>query len=137
RTAAATRGTAAAGLRASAGGTWCRYDDLADCFTGPSSHRIHSPLGAAPPIFLRAGAVVPTQPNPQHNTSAAAGSSSMGRNTSGNGGGNASSPRATPPLTTSLTAASPLTLIALLAAPAPAAAAAAANTMPATTATPA
>ncbi|GIL42562.1 hypothetical protein Vafri_526, partial [Volvox africanus] len=72
-------------------GTWCRYSDLGDCYSGPSQHLIHSPLGAAPPLFLRAGCIIPTQPLDSTHQPAQ-------------------------PITTSLVAASPLTFIVLLSA---------------------
>ncbi|KAG2433530.1 hypothetical protein HYH02_012648 [Chlamydomonas schloesseri] len=42
--------------------TWCRFSDLGDCHTGPAQHLVLSPLGSEPPLFLRAGAIIPTQP---------------------------------------------------------------------------
>ncbi|KXZ44303.1 hypothetical protein GPECTOR_70g534 [Gonium pectorale] len=56
---------------APAGGTWCKFGELGTCFTGPSQQLIHSPLGSAPPLFLRSGFIVPTQPSPQALTTAA------------------------------------------------------------------
>ncbi|KAG2442338.1 hypothetical protein HXX76_002424 [Chlamydomonas incerta] len=47
---------------AGARSTWCRLGDLGDCHTGPAQHLVQSPLGSEPPLFLRAGAIIPTQP---------------------------------------------------------------------------
>eukprot|EP00198_Chlamydomonas_reinhardtii_P003781 XP_001693117.1 alpha glucosidase [Chlamydomonas reinhardtii] len=47
---------------AGARSTWCRLSDLGDCHTGPAQHLVQSPLGSEPPLFLRAGAIIPTQP---------------------------------------------------------------------------
>ncbi|KAG2498166.1 hypothetical protein HYH03_003923 [Edaphochlamys debaryana] len=54
------------------GGTWCRLEDLGDCHTGPARHMLPAPLGAAPPLLLREGCVVPSHPAPGVTTAATA-----------------------------------------------------------------